>query len=349
MRELMLLLIVAPGLSLADDVLMFQSEPGDYIGQGQMQTLTYAPGQVTIGNFGSGVMIAPPLSASPHWHLILAPPQNGSFAAACYERTVRANFDSPQQPELDFSNASRGCSQSIGRYKILEYVAGAPGQPPSVLAVDFVQHCSANGGPALYGKIRFNSSVPTTENYLDPAIAVSGQLSYDAEAGAVGGGAGAVSRTIPFTALQLHASRNFDNGVSLRFSGDIAGVGSNAFWSLDFAGPDNAPIASGSYANAQAYPSQTSGFPGLDFSFNGSACGTVFGDFDVTAASYDVLSGSPLSFHAAFDQHCDSASGPLSSGTIAYDAAFVNAPVDPDLIFVDGFSGPVVNTVWSCP
>src|SRR2546428_10434073 len=55
------------------------------------------------------------------------------------------------------------------------------------------------------------------------------------------------------------ASRNFDNGVNVDFSGNTPGD----FWSVDFAAPTNATLVPGAYEGATRWPFQAAGAPGL--------------------------------------------------------------------------------------
>src|SRR5262249_59883202 len=77
----------------------------------------------------------------------------------------------------------------------------------------------------------------------------------------------------PFT-----ASRNFDNGVSIFYTG------SGHSWSLDFAAPNDAPLTPGTYASATRWPFQASGVPGLDVSGDGRGSNTMAGSFPRTPA-----------------------------------------------------------------
>ena len=92
-------------------------------------------------------------------------------------------------------------------------------------------------------------------------------------------------------------ARNFDNGVSLF-------VTTSDHWSANFAAPNNAILTKGVYSNAQAFPFQAQGFPGLDVDGAGRACNTVTGNFNVLQASYDTA-GNVKSFAADFEQHCE--------------------------------------------
>src|SRR5262249_27211050 len=106
------------------------------------------------------------------------------------------------------------------------------------------------------------------------------------------------------------ANRNFDNGVSLYYSG-----GGHS-WNLDFAAPNDATLTPGTYANATRWPFQASGVPGLNVSGDGRGSNTLTGTFTVTQALY-AYDGTVLRFAATFEQHSEGMA-PALTGTINY-------------------------------
>ena len=77
-----------------------------------------------------------------------------------------------------------------------------------------------------------------------------------------------------------------------------------ASWGTDFAGPDKAFLFAGSYLNAQRYPFQPAGIPGMDIAGAGRGCNTLTGNFTVTQTPA-LLNGKVLHFGADFEQHCE--------------------------------------------
>jgi hypothetical protein len=75
-------------------------------------------------------------------------------------------------------------------------------------------------------------------------------------------------------------------------------------WTTDFAGPTTARLARGDYQNAQRYPFQPIGTPGLSVYGDGRGCNTLTGNFQVLQAGYNS-SGVLQSFAANFEQHCE--------------------------------------------
>ena len=81
-------------------------------------------------------------------------------------------------------------------------------------------------------------------------------------------------------------------------------------WTTDFAGPTTARLARGDYQNAQRYPFQPAGTPGLSVYGDGRGCNTLTGNFQVLQAGY--TSSSVLqSFSANFEQHCEGGTAAL--------------------------------------
>ena len=106
---------------------------------------------------------------------------------------------------------------------------------------------------------------------------------------------------------RFSAQNNFDNGVSLSFSGNDPSV----WWYLDFAAPGNLRLAPGVYEHATRFPFQQATVPGLNVSGEGRGCNTLTGRFEVLEATYGP-SGEVLTFAADFEQHCEGSAPALS-------------------------------------
>ena len=104
---------------------------------------------------------------------------------------------------------------------------------------------------------------------------------------------------------------NFDNGVSVAF------FGSNDFFFLDLAAPNNLPLTVGTYTGATRFAFQAPTEPGLEFSIDGAGCDTLTGSFTVLEAVYDA--NGVVSFDATFQQFCDGSTTP-ASGEIRFNA-----------------------------
>jgi hypothetical protein len=93
-------------------------------------------------------------------------------------------------------------------------------------------------------------------------------------------------------------------------------INNGDYWTTDFAGPTTARLAPGDYDDAQRYPFQSAGAPGLSVYGAGRGCNTLTGNFDVLQASYST-SNVLQNFSANFEQHCEGG-GPALFGWLRY-------------------------------
>ena len=258
-----------------------------------------------------------------------------------YEGATRYPFQSPTKPGLDVSGNSRGCNTLSGRFDVLQVELGPQNEVLS-FAVDFEQHCEG-ATPALFGSVRFNAADPpfpappdqdvdgvpdTVDNC--PSTANSGQRDVDFDGVGDACDAEFTNTVILFnsqtgdyigqgkdqilTLLDGHitATKNAHEGVSVAFDGDDP-------WELDFAGPDDTPLAVGPFEGAMRYPFQQAGNPGLDVYGAGRGCNTLTGRFDVLEVDLDP-NGIVLRFAADFEQHCGGQT-PALFGKVRYNAS----------------------------
>ena len=87
-------------------------------------------------------------------------------------------------------------------------------------------------------------------------------------------------------------------------------------WDTDFAGPTTARLGIGDYENAQRWPFQPAGTPGLSVDGEFRGCNTLTGNFHVLKAGY-TSSNVLQSFSANFEQHCEGAA-PALFGWLRY-------------------------------
>ena len=90
------------------------------------------------------------------WQLTFAAPDQATLVPGVYDDAVAYPHQPPGRPGLRVGANGRGCGTLTGRFVVLEavYVQGSLQR----LAVDFEHHCEG-AGPALFGRVRYNSSV----------------------------------------------------------------------------------------------------------------------------------------------------------------------------------------------
>jgi len=129
------------------------SQPGDYIGQGQTLTLTSGNATITATGDTSGINMAAN-NVSHTFNALLAPPTGGALTAGTTYTTAR--MADASNAGLDVFGDGRGCNTSTGSMTVHEITLDGGGQV-SALSVTYEQHCEG-ATPALFGELRFQSS-----------------------------------------------------------------------------------------------------------------------------------------------------------------------------------------------
>jgi len=144
---------------LPPTVLVLTSVAGDWVGAGTTQLVTPTDGNFTIArNNHNGISVTdmPPTSTR-FWFLNFAAAFDGELTPGIYSLATRYPFQAVTTAGLDVSGEARGCNEIVGRFVVLD-VAYALDGTPTTFAADFEQHCEGFA-PALFGSIRFNSTV----------------------------------------------------------------------------------------------------------------------------------------------------------------------------------------------
>lgn len=352
-----LILGLTSQMANADTFLYFKSDAGDYIGGGVTQTFTPADGTFTASkNYDNGVSIA--FNGSHWWYLDFAAAGNNYLAPGVYEGATRFPFQSPTAPGLSIYGDGRGCNQSTGRFIVYEVVYN-PDNTIAAFAADFVQHCEG-GIPALYGAIRFNSTMPIPDTDSDgvmdisdncPTVANPDQIDTDGDGignacdpvqGAtfiyfdsqpgdwIGGG----QKNMYTLANGTISASNTSNHVSLYFNGG------STWWNLDFASPSGTNLGVGVFEGAARYPFQSSTQPGLSVSGSGRGCNTLTGRYEILEYTLKP-DGSIKNFAVDFEQHCEGGT-PALFGVVRYNSE--TAPND-----FDADKDGIINIADNCP
>ena len=328
-------LVVAPAAH-GNGTLTFTRESQDGTGEPLTVVENFANDDVLTFSTADGVRIYAGPSLDPFWAIELNPPEFGEpLRVACYERAQSA-LSWHHRPGLDFSYGGVGFGGISGRYRILDIATTADGHIAR-LAVDFAQQTEGMGA-AIFGKIRYRSNVSLGTPALEPTYQTSGALNFTTESG--------VEHAFALDRFLFVAGTRADRSLELYYPG--AAVNSE-YWDLDLAAADDAPITNGSYVDAERYPFQAAGHPGLDFNYDGHGCNDVGGGFDVSEVAYDRIAGAPTRLDATFARFCEQSTTPLT-GHIDFTTTFVNGPLVDDTLSLDGFDGDVRwPLVWDCP
>jgi hypothetical protein len=163
--------LAAPGAARADFAfLSLQSQPGDFIGQGQTLDLSnpnLGPNSAQIRRLadGSPAELLFVFGDGNHFSLLFfgtdalgIPMQPGTYTDA-----RRADFAAPGHPGLDVSLDGRGSNTLTGSFVVNEvtFTRDATGAITGIATFDatFEQH-SEGAAPALFGHFQFNTTGP---------------------------------------------------------------------------------------------------------------------------------------------------------------------------------------------
>lgn len=161
--------------ALAASSVLFESEPGDYIGGGVTQQFTESAWTISSSGSPNGIQMSLQ-NGSTSWSLTFAAPRGAPFATGqSYPGATRAPFRSPTEPGIDIDGNGRGCNTIAGWFEVTEALFDSSGNIGR-LAINFKQNCEG-GRAALYGALRINSSQPLATPKLR-AIAGRAQSLY---------------------------------------------------------------------------------------------------------------------------------------------------------------------------
>jgi Thrombospondin type 3 repeat len=143
---------------------LFDSQAGDYIGQGLRQHFDAANAEIRVDrNNDGGVTFH--VDGSDSWTLDFTGAGGGQVDPGVYEGATRYPFNGPTEPGLDVSGAGRGCNSLSGRFEVFEAEYAGNGDVLRFSA-DFEQHCEG-GAPALLGSVRYRAAFRPVPKDLD--------------------------------------------------------------------------------------------------------------------------------------------------------------------------------------
>lgn len=271
----------------------FTSEAGDYIGLGESRD--YRAPQTGIEISGTAGYVTVRVNADSEWWTIeLAAPRGETLRPGRYVDAERAAFREGRSPGLDVSGTGRGCNEVWGSFWIDQIGTAADGSV-NLLEARFTQRCEQETAPRLQGTVKV-AAFPLSYRFAS-------------EAGDYVGGGITKSYT---NATSVFGLRGTANGVSFTISGE------RDDWTVDLYPPAGQTLRAGTtYTDAQEYPFQEPGRPGLAVRGNGRACGSVAGQFTIREIAFGPT-GAVTALFATYEQRCGSAAAPAMRGTIHY-------------------------------
>jgi len=273
------------------------SEAGDYVGLGQALTLVPSDGLFTA-QYADG-HLAIDFDGDDHWSFDFAAPAGRALGPGHYTDVTRYPFHSPARGGLDVGGQGRGCNMLIGDFVVFEAAFDDDGSIER-FAANFEQHCE-HGTPALFGIVRYRSSVPAGASTPTPAPPTP-------------------TPPRPPSLLQIHSQQNeyIGRGRSYLFTEDDgtfaatieAGAlvvdyqGAEEDWTINLAPPLGETLEARPYELAQRWPFQAPRRPGVNVSVTGRRCNRIGGRFDILELEVSP-SGDVRRLAADIDQRCE--------------------------------------------
>lgn len=305
---------------LTGNAYAFTSAPGDFIGQGQAQTLTppawsFAANQGNLGPAGMAVSVR---SGLVDWTIEMAAPVGESLQVGTYTNAMRAAFRQGGQPGLDVSGDGRGCNNVFGTFTISRIEVGTDGIVRAFEAT-FTQHCESQTAPSLGGHVRFawepetSTSPPPDLSQPGPFPPSGNAYSFSSQSGDYIGQGKAQMLTPPAWTFVGQGTAVSGVYVDMRSGSSAALVD----WNVTIAAPQGQSLHVGTYTNARRAAFRSGTQPGLDVNGDGRGCNEVYGIFTVTKIEVGSA-GQVTAFEATFVQHCESPFAPGLYGHIRY-------------------------------
>ncbi|MGZ5194311.1 MAG: hypothetical protein ACXWJM_02950 [Ramlibacter sp.] len=284
-----------------------QSDPGDYIGQGQSYHYSKANSNlsVTVDHGVIAVNIAGDQSWGGHFQFSRV---QSVLRPGTYANLTRYPFSISGRGSLEWSGQGRGCNTLTGSFVVnsATYVNGVL----QSFSLSFTQHCEG-AGAALHGVVNWAANDPTLPPgptappaglwTPDPSLLpASGRYVYlQSDAGDyIGGGA-----TYLYTSANASLSKSDSTGL---FHIGVTGIQN---WTGDFqAMAGTAQLVPGYYGDLARYPFDNPVKGGLDWSGEGRGCNQLSGWF-VVDVSY--VNGALSSIKLRFEQHCEGGTAAL--------------------------------------
>lgn len=134
--------------------------PGNYVGGGSEELFESPQAEISAGLSYSqpeqGVTVTLRTETGRYYSFSFDAGRDHVLKPGAYDNASRAPFNY-QNPGLDFSGDGRGCNNSSGRFVVHEFAIG-PNNQVERFAADFISDCDSSGGPAVFGKVRYNSN-----------------------------------------------------------------------------------------------------------------------------------------------------------------------------------------------
>ncbi len=174
---LLIFLLFSANATYAATIIVLDSEPGDFVGAGQLIIRDTTDGTFTTMRANSSHVNIRMSGTGTFWGLDFEAIEGQELVPGTYLNATRYPFNPTNVNGLSVSGDGRGCNQLSGQFTVLEAVYNSSDGSVQSFAADFEQHCE-NAIPALFGQVRFNSNVPLSIN-VDYDLSISNLASKE--------------------------------------------------------------------------------------------------------------------------------------------------------------------------
>lgn len=177
---LFLTLLVYSGINAASTFISFNSQKGDYIGQGETRVWTEGNGIFSSkSTLDKQNVVTINFTSDDHWWTLnFAAPVNEALTVGKYSNATRYPFQDADKNGLSVSGTGRGCNTLEGQFEVLEISYDSDGNLQN-FAATFEQHCEKQD-PALLGTVSFNASLDVPDTGV--VVPSTGNMSVDLKA-----------------------------------------------------------------------------------------------------------------------------------------------------------------------
>lgn len=330
------LLVCASSALGQEGALHLFSEPGHRLGNGESLTFTFDRADVEAVVIDNTARVRPISPGPPNWGVNFGAAASEPLRTGCYERATQG----PERafPAFSFSRDSVVCFSTVARFRLIELEFDDGSGQIGSLALDFVDQCDLRG-PALYGQLRVNSSVPVGDP-LDPVFSTIGLLQTFGEPGDPVL-AGQFIRTFTeqrFTAWPRDSGGSgvWSSRLELEESSLLDVTFPQPRWQMGFRTAGGDAIEAGSYPDAVDFTWGDPALPGLCFGRDSIACSADSGHFNVQYLEREPVQGRPVRGRVNFERTISS-SGTRVHGLVDFHTLMRNGPKVDDVLALGGF------------
>jgi hypothetical protein len=141
-------------------IFLFQSEPGDFIGQGRTEEYTAADTACSVIATDRNYIRFTIERGEDRWSIEFAAPKSQRLKVGMYERATPCAFHADGEPGFTMSGNGRASNKSFGGFIIRKIRFNNSGLPV-LLQAQFAQRSELTDAPTLFGELYYRNYRPS--------------------------------------------------------------------------------------------------------------------------------------------------------------------------------------------